>query len=292
MRSVFTTPRAERRERPVHSLLEVLDAGPRVERRVTEPLEPLVDLRAQLALERQPVLPWARAEEALVQCVDPAQLLDRTLVVVDAKVDEDVRESGVPPIALDHEQRRRLLPTAVAAGCLCSHETFEQPLHERQALGLLEGLRERCDCLLADEDVALRGIAGAGSAPRPVEAIGSGVAGSAAVAVDDPDLALGTALVGAGQARDGVVGREPFAQEREALGAVARVGERLRGDRSDLGLGEGTDRADGEELRLHGDAPLPRLEVARRDRVRRDDRLSHTSAPSSRARAGRAVPPG
>src|SRR3954447_7787924 len=47
----------------VHPLLEVLDAGPRVERVVAELRDPFVDLRAQLALEWQPVLARAQPEQ-------------------------------------------------------------------------------------------------------------------------------------------------------------------------------------------------------------------------------------
>ena len=68
-----------------------------------------------------------------------------------------------------------------------------------------------------------------------------------------------------------LVGAQSFTQQREAVGAVARVGIRLRRDRADAGLRPRNDRADREELRLHGDAPLRRLEIARGDRVRRDD---------------------
>src|SRR6185437_16843331 len=66
----------------VHPFLEVLDACPGIERVVAEPGEALVDLRAQLALERQPVLARAQPEQAVVELVDATQLLDRPLVVV------------------------------------------------------------------------------------------------------------------------------------------------------------------------------------------------------------------
>ena len=99
----------------VHALLEVLDAGPRVERVVAEPGEPLVDLGAQLALERQPVLARAQPEQAIVELVEAAQLVDRSLVVVDAEVDEEVRQGGVAAVRSAPPGER---PTAGRAGRL------------------------------------------------------------------------------------------------------------------------------------------------------------------------------
>ena len=110
---------------------------------------------------------------------------------------------------------------------------------------------------------------------RPGVAPRAGVRGCAAVAVDDPELALVSARVRVGQSRDRVLGGQAFTQEPQSVGAVARVRIRLGGDRADLRLGPGNQRADGEELRLRGYAPLSRLEVARDDRVRRDDPFSH-----------------
>ena len=65
-----------------------------------------------------------------MQLVDARQLRDRPLVVVDAKVDEDVREPRIAAVALDHEQARRLLAAAIAARGLCRREAFEQALRE------------------------------------------------------------------------------------------------------------------------------------------------------------------
>ena len=68
-----------------------------------------------------------------MQVVEARELGDRLRVVVDAQVDEDVAEAGVAAVALDDEQRGRLLAAAVAAGGLRRGEALEQPLGERAA---------------------------------------------------------------------------------------------------------------------------------------------------------------
>ena len=68
-----------------------------------------------------------------MELVEPAQLLDRPRVIVDAEVDERVGEPAVAAVALDDEQRRRLLAAPVAARGLRGGEAVEQPLGERRA---------------------------------------------------------------------------------------------------------------------------------------------------------------
>ena len=162
-----------------------------------------------------------------------------------------------------------MLAATVAARRLGRGEARQQPLGQR-ACGRLERLGQRVDRLAGDEDVPLGGVAGARAAARPVVAAGAGERRAAAGGVDDPDLALVPALVGLGQALDDLLGRESLPQKREAIGAVARIRVRLRRDGAHLRLRPGHDRPDGEELRLHGHAPLPGVEIARHDRVRRD----------------------
>ena len=65
------------------------------------------------------------SEHLPVQIVEPSQLLERPLVVVDAQVDERVGEPRIARVALDDEERGRLLAAAVAAGRLGSVETGE-----------------------------------------------------------------------------------------------------------------------------------------------------------------------
>ena len=88
------------------------------------------------------------------------------------------------------------------------------------------------------------------------------------------------AVVGGRQALDHLGGGEALREQREPVGPVTRVRVRLRRDRADAGPRPRDDRADGEELRLRRDAPLPGVEVAGGDRVGRDDGL-HRSQSSS-----------
>ena len=104
-----------------------------------------------------------------MQVVQPPELLDRGLVVVDAQVDEDVGQPRVAAVPLDDEQRRRLLAATVATGGLGRSEARQESLGQR-AFGRLEGLRQRVDRLARDEDVALGGVAGPDTAACPVVA--------------------------------------------------------------------------------------------------------------------------
>ena len=216
--------------------------------------------------------------------VEPAQLLDRALVVVDAEVDDEVGEPGVAAVALDDEQRGGLLAAPVAARSLRGGEALDQALGQR-AGRRLERLRERVDGLSGDEDVPLRRVAGAGAAAGPVVAARAGEARAAPCRVDDSELAALALVVGLGQPAHDLVGGQSLAQEREPVRAVAGVGVRLGRDGADLRLGPGNDRPDREELRLHRDAPLARVEVAGDDRVGADRRrerwfvLLNTSSP-------------
>ena len=191
-------------------------------------------------------------------------------MVVDPEVDEDVGEVRVPSVALDDEEGRGLAPAAVAARRLRRVEAVEQPLREPLPGRRLERLGERVDRLARHEDVPLRGVAGAGAAARPGVALVARVGRRPALGIDDPELAVGAALVRRGEPLDHLLGAEPVAQEREPSRAVAGIRVRLRRDRADVRLRPRDDRADREELRLRRHAPLPRLEVARADRVRRD----------------------
>src|SRR5207244_13203932 len=179
-------------------------------------------------------------------------------MVVDAQVDEDVGEARVAAAALDDEERRGLLAAAVTAGGLRRGETFDEPACERLPGRPLEGDRGRGDRLRAGEDVSLSRIAGAGAVAGPVDALPAGIRRRVAVAVDDAELALVATVVGTDQPPHDVVRGGALSQQREALRSVPRVRIRLRRDRADLGLRPRHDRADGEELRLPGDAPLAR----------------------------------
>ncbi len=217
-------------------------------------------------------------------------------MVVDAKVDDRVGEPPVAGILLDDEERRRLLAAPIATGRLRRGEALEQALRE-STVACLERLGERVDRRPRDEDVSLRGVPGTRPPAGPLEAAGAGVARADALAVDHSDLTLLAAVVGLGQRRDHLLRGAALPQERESLGPVTRVRVGLRGDRADLCLGPGHDRADGEKLRLDGDSPLLRRDIAGDDRVRRDRAVprsgagtpgvSHRSTRSDRARAAR-----
>ena len=63
-----------------------------------------------------------------MQRKESLQLGDRTLVVVDAQVDDGVEELRVAGVLLDDEECGRLLSAAVASGCLRRCEALEEPL--------------------------------------------------------------------------------------------------------------------------------------------------------------------
>ena len=212
---------------------------------------------------------------------------ERTLVVVDADVDHHIGESRVPLVRADDEQRRRLLAAAVAPSSLSRIEAVEQALRQRLPRCRLERLGDSIDGLRGDEDVPLRRVAVARPMAGPVVAFGAGERRGASLGVDDPELAMSAIVVRGCQSLDDFLGREPFPQQCEPVRAVARIRVRLRRDGADERLRPRDDGADGEELRLDGDAPVPRLEVARADRVRRDDHASHRSAARGRRRGER-----
>src|SRR5207237_311811 len=121
------------------------------------------------AFERQPVLARRHAEELMVELVEPPELLDRALVIVDAEVDGDVGELPVPAVSPRDEERRRLLAAAVAAGGLRRREALEQPGGEARARTGLEGRGESVHGVRAGEDVSLSRVAGTRPLPGPTE---------------------------------------------------------------------------------------------------------------------------
>ena len=98
-------------------------------------------------------------------------------------------------------------------------------------------------------------------------AVGSGVRRRAAVDRDDADLTHRRLAIGGGQLLEHLVGCSPGGEQLEAEGAVAAVGERLRGDGADSRARPRHGLADGEEPRLHGDTELPRVAVECDQRV-------------------------
>ena len=206
-----------------------------------------------------------------MQPVEAPQLLDRTLVVVDAQVDQRHRRAAHSRRRAPRRAGRR---TAGRAG-------------RRRRTARRRGSRaavRRADCRHSsrrswrarrpsrvDEDVPLRRVARPGAAACPVVAAAAREVAPLAARIHDAQLPLVPAGVGGGQPLDDLVGGEALAQQCQAVRPVARVRLGLRRDRTDLRLGPRDDRADGEELRLRRDAPLPALEVAGADRVGCDD---------------------
>ena len=180
------------------------------------------------------------------------------------------------PVALDHEQRRRLLAAAIASCRLRRVEAREQPLRERLVRRRGERFRQRVDRRLGHEDVSLRRVARAGAAAGPFEATAARERRAAAVSIDDAELPLVSAVVGRRERVHDVLRAPSVAEERQPLGAVTRIRVRLRRDRADVRFRPRDDAAHREELRLHADSPLACVEIAGGDGIGRDDVTRHT----------------
>ena len=94
----------------------------------------------------------------------------------------------------------------------------------------------------------------------------AGVAGGAAVDVDDPDLPVVAALVVLEQPLQRDRGGRALVEVGEGLALVGDVGVGLGGDGADAGHGGRHDRPDGQELRGDGDAPRLTVGGAGHDR--------------------------
>src|SRR4051794_14052000 len=92
-----------------HAVLEIRDAGPLAQRAVAGAFEARLHLRGELRVERQPVLVGCDAEQPVVLDVQPRELADRLLVIVDAQVADEIRQASVAAVLLHDEERRRLL---------------------------------------------------------------------------------------------------------------------------------------------------------------------------------------
>ena len=146
------------------------------------------ELGAERVVDGEPPVARRAAEERVVQAVEATELGERIGVVVDAQIDERVRQARVAAVALDDEQGRGLPPATVATGRLGRVEAVEQPLGERRARRRLERLRERVDGRARDEDVPLGGVALSRAAAGPGVALVTRERGRPALAVDDPEL--------------------------------------------------------------------------------------------------------
>ena len=77
------------------------------------PCEALVELRAEGRIDREPLVARRATEQRVVETEQAAQLDERIGMVVNAEVDEGVRESRVATVALDDQQRGGLAAPAV-----------------------------------------------------------------------------------------------------------------------------------------------------------------------------------
>lgn len=93
--------------------------------------EALVELGPEGGVYREPFLAWCPTEERVVEAVETSQLDERIGMVVDAEIDERVRESCIAAVALDNQHGGRLAATAIASGRLGGVEAIEQALGER-----------------------------------------------------------------------------------------------------------------------------------------------------------------
>jgi hypothetical protein len=189
---------------------------------------------------------WLQPLEALF--VQPAQLVERLLVVVDAEV-----EARVVLVAVD-AQRRRLLAALVAAGALAGLHGCDQSLGERQAGAGGVSSHGRVEHVGADEHVAGDAEVVVGAMTAPIDATLAGVGGGASAYADRVQLALRAARVGVGQAGDDLVRRNAVGEQVDACGTVERIHQRLRRQRADRAPRVDAERADGEEAAGDGDA--------------------------------------
>src|SRR6266545_3075794 len=223
---------------PLNAVLEVLLPGPAREgilelARVAKVAESVAELRGELVVDGEPLLARGRAEDLVVERIDAAELLDRTLMILDAELDDHVRHARVAAVPLHDEEGGGLLPAAIAAGCLRGGQAVDQPLGEGPATRL-EGLGESLDGLCRDEDVALDRVAFARAPTGPVEALLAGVRRGATLGVDDPQLPVIAPVVGARQTLDDLLRGASLPEEVEPLRPVAGVRVGLRGHGPDV----------------------------------------------------------
>src|SRR5919108_677122 len=245
-----------------------LEIGGEVAAPVAKRIEAGTQLTLELAVDREPLLLWRRAEVELVEVEQALELPDRLGVVVDPQVDEDVGPT-VPATLPDDAEGRRLLPAAVTAGGLAGGKRGEETLREREGRICLERLRERAERLAGHQHVALRRVARTAPIARPIDAPRARVRGRPALPVDDRNLPLFPAVVVRDQALERLGRGRPFGEEAQPIRPVRRLDPGLSRDSADLRLGPGRERTDREKARRHGHAPFASLEIAGGDRERR-----------------------
>ena len=138
----------------------------------------------------------------------------------------------------------------------------QQAVLEQLAFGLAPGPVHLGHHLVADQHVAHHDVVLAGDGLGVCLALAAGMHGTAAVAVDDADLAVLEVRVGLGEFLDdlfrGMAEREEFDRERPEAG----VGIGLRADGADVGADERAAATNGHGVGGLGDAEEAGLRVA------------------------------
>ena len=188
----------------------------------------------------------------------------------------------------DDDQARRLSSPKVAARRLRPVERREQALRKRSS-GRGERLGHRRPDLVRAQHVALDAEPGALEVARVRDAPGTGVRRRPSLAVDVRDLPHVAQVVLGQQPVQRGSGLRSVAHERQPVGAVAALGERLRRDGADAGERPRARSTRAERARLDGDADLAGLGVPGHDRVRH--RLGSCTTPTGphRERDGQMV---
>ena len=203
--------------------------------------------------------------------MEPAELAERIIVIVDAEVEDAVDGGLLVSLARDDDEPRGL-PAAVVAACrLRRIERGEQPLGERAGCRV-ERLTHRRPDLGRAEHVPLHAHVLRGQVAGMGDAALAGMRCGRAARIDERDLPDPAALVGLEQLVERLARASSRGQQREPARPVPALGERLRRDRAHARLGPRARGAGVEGARLDGHAQLAGLGVAPDDRVRHDAR--------------------
>ena len=221
-----------------------------------------------------------RTEQLLVDAEHAPELLEQALVVVDAEVDEDVRQSRVacsgprrptadcwprghrPPPALRRGSREAVRAAPSPPWTRTSRRARRR---SRRRRGCCPGRRSRADPSAGPLVALLARVGRAAPAPSTIPSCRCARSSSAAVRRTTTSAAVTRSRL-------------------EPLRPVARVRPRLRRDRADERLGPRHDAPDREEPRLHRDTPLALLRGRRRRSSTSRGTSSRRSAAGGRGR--------
>ena len=197
--------------------------------------------------------------------VEAPELVERLAVVVHPEVESPFVWRAAR-LGGDDDQARRLPSPEVAACSLPAVERREQALRKRSS-GRGERLGHRRPDLVRAQHVALDAEPGALEVARVRDASGTGVRRRPSRVVDVRDLSHVAQVVLGQQPVQRGSGLRSVAHERQTVGAVAALGERLRRDCADTGERPCAGSTRPERAGLDGDADLVGLGVPGHDRV-------------------------